>query len=144
MDESKQNIYDQVIAVVMNNAISERMLNGRIVLRDFQSDNPSHQLYFMASSIIADMHNENIYISMPIIKYWKFKWQNRRRKNIRFLWKSTIEEIELDNYDANYKITTVDTIVNFVAQWARDTFQISRKEFDNIYREVYVNENSSN
>ena len=81
---------------------------------------------------------------MPIIKYWKFKWQNRRRKNIRFLWKSTIEEIELDNYDANYKITTVDTIVNFVAQWARDTFQISRKEFDNIYREVYVNENSSN
>lgn len=137
MDEKTQKTYDEIIAVVINNVMSERMLNGKVILRDFDPTNPNHQLYYMASMILADARGENIYLSMPFLKYIKFRWQTRKRKTLRYLFKSDIEEIELCASQPDYEVATVDTLMDYISRWAQDTYGITLEEFRNIFNEVY-------
>lgn len=137
MDKKTQKTYDQIIAVVINNVMSERMLNGKIILRDFDPTNPNHRLYYMASMILADARGENIYLSMPFLKYIKFRWQTRKRKNLHYLFKSDIEEIELCASQPDYEVATVDTLMDYISRWAQDTYGITLEEFRNIFNEVY-------
>lgn len=137
MDEKTRKTYDQIIAVVINNVMSERMLNGKIVLRDFDPTNPNHQLYYTASMILADTRGEDIYISMPFLQYVKFRWHARKRKNLHYLSKLDIEEIELCASQPDYKVATVDTLMDYISRWAQNTYGITLEEFKNIFNEVY-------
>lgn len=142
METEKQQMYDQIIAAVINNVSTEAIRNGEIILRNFRPYNPTHKLYFMASMIYSDMTGKPIYISMPFFAYLKFKWTNRKRKQLKYISKTKVLEMETD-LGEDKVISYVDTIMNFVAGWADEKFGIDRDEFEDIYEEVYEYENSN-
>ena len=84
-DFETEKKYNQIVATIMANVLSERKIAGRIVLWDFQSDQATDQLYFNVASIVSDMEKENIYLQMPFMDYLKLKWKFRKvRKNLRW------------------------------------------------------------
>ena len=56
--EANNKQYDEIVATIMANVLSERKIAGKIVLWDFQSNESLDRLYFNVASIVSDMEKE--------------------------------------------------------------------------------------
>lgn len=136
MDTEKQKLYDEVISILVTNVMTEKQRNGKLILRNFNNTNPSHMLYYQASTIISDISDEPIYLNMKLWDYVKFVFHNRKRwKKLKWTSDSQIIEWELDKKD--FIIASVDTIVGFVKHFFLKEKGLSFSEFDSIYEQVY-------
>ena len=135
----KERIYDEVISVSISNAGAERQRNGICLIRDFDPDNPRHMLYFEASLIYCSIINEPLYLYMSLFKYIVFRirhWKSRRQ--LKYLTYTKLSERELDeSHDLGFTITPVDKIMDYVAGWAHEMYDMSAEDFNKIYGEVY-------
>lgn len=126
LETNKQ--YDEIVATIMANVLSERKIAGKIVLWDFQSNESLDRLYFNVASIVSDMEKENIYLQMPFIDYLKLKWQfHKIRKNLR--WCSPMMARELPDESK----TSIYIIMSFIAEY----YNIDMKIFEAIQNEFY-------
>lgn len=126
LETNKQ--YDEIVATIMANVLSERKIAGKIVLWDFQSNESLDRLYFNVASIVSDMEKENIYLQMPFIDYLKLKWQfHKIRKNLR--WCSPMMARELSDESK----TSIYIIMSFIAEY----YNIDMKIFEAIQNEFY-------
>lgn len=143
---NKERIYDEIISVSISNAGAERQRNGICLIRDFDPNNPGHMLYYEASLIYCSIIGEPLYLYMPLWKYVKFKLTHwKSRKQLKFLTYTKMMEYELDKgHSLEFVISTVDNIVNYVANWANEIYELNREDFNKIYEEVYGGSSSSN
>lgn len=126
--ETNNKQYDEIVATIMANVLSERKIAGKIVLWDFQSNESLDRLYFNVASIVSDIEKENIYLQMPFVDYLKLKWQfHKIRKNLR--WCSPMMERELPDESK----TSIYIIMSFIAEY----YNIDMKIFEAIQNEFY-------
>ena len=120
--------YNQIVATIMANVLSERKIAGKIVLWDFQPDNPADRLYFNVASIVSDMEKEKIYLQMPFIDYLKMKWQFRKiRKNLRWCNPLIARELPEESKTSLYLI--MDYIKEYYEEPSFDIFKQIQNEF---------------
>ena len=135
----KERIYDEIISVSISNAGAERQRNGICLLNNFEPKNPRHMLYYEASLIYCSIIGEPLYLNMPLLKYIKFilhHWPSH--KQLKYMSLTKISEKELDeSYDLEFTIAPVDKIMDYVANWAHEMYDMSAEDFDKIYEEVY-------
>lgn len=146
MDKEKQRLYDEVISTLITNVMAERKRNGEIILYEFDSSNPSHMLYYEASTIISDISHKPIYLNMKLWDYIKFVYHNIKRwRLLKWMSNTKAAEIELDKEvdSETFKITPVSTLISFVKQFYLKEKNLSFSEFDEIYSEVYGGKDDS-
>ena len=120
--------YNQIVATIMANVLSERKIAGKIVLWDFQQDSSADRLYFNVASIVSDKEKENIYLQMSFIDYLKLKWQFRKvRRNLR--WCSPLIARELSDESKTSLYLIMDYIRDYYAEPNFDIFKQIQDEF---------------
>ena len=129
VDKETEIKYNQIIATLMQNVIAQYgAADHKIVLWDFQEDQPYDRLYFNVAAIVADWRKKLIYIQMPFFAYLKFKWHRRKtRKNLR--WCGPLMARKLSD---NAR-TSVYLIMSFVAEY----YDIDMEVFKAIQEEFY-------
>ena len=129
VDKETEIKYNQIIGTLMQNVIAQYgAADHKIVLWDFQEDQPYDRLYFNFAAIVADWRKKLIYIQMPFFAYLKFKWHRRKtRKNLR--WCGPLMARKLSD---NAR-TSVYLIMSFVAEY----YDIDMEVFKAIQEEFY-------
>ena len=123
----RNELYDKIIAVLIQNIIAERNRCGKLILWNFFPNNPAHRLYFNVAAIVADFKNEPIYIDTTLIDYLKLRISKKKRKNLRLLTPWRAKGVPPDFQ------TTISTILEFV----KDHFQIDENLYEAINNEYY-------
>lgn len=137
MNSETSNLYDRVISSVLSNIMIECKLDfdNQIVLRDFNADDPAHQLYYNCA-MMASCLNENkpVYIApqtedendfISWCKYIKLWWKKKQwRKQMRYM----------SSGEARFHKTVP---VNDILECVRVSFQMSKKAFNKVNRELY-------
>lgn len=142
----KIRIYDEIISVSISNAGAERQRNGICLIREFDPKNPRHMLYYEASLIYCSIIGEPLYLYMPFFKYIGFILKHwKSRKQLKFLSYDNLMDYELQkSHSLEFVISSATTIMNHVAGWANEMYELSAEEFDKIYEEVYGDSSSGN
>lgn len=129
MDNSREIENNKIAGVVMENILAERQRMGKkIILWDFQQDQWTDRLYFNVAVMTSDVLNENVYLDMPLIDFWKFKWRRRKvRKNLKRVGKKIKNEIEVNDRTSIYEIMI----------YVQRTFNLENDRFEEINNEFY-------
>ena len=128
VDFETEKKYNQIVATIMANVLSERKIAGKIVLWDFQQDSLADRLYFNVASIVSDKEKEHIYLQMPFIDYLKLKWQFRKiRKNLH--WCSPMMARELPDESKTSIYILMDYIREYYEEPNFDVFDAIQNEF---------------
>jgi len=123
--------YDAIVGTIMQNVLAEsHRADGKIVLWDFQHDQPMDKLYYHAACLISDIYNKQIYLEMKLFDYLKFKKANKKRKNLHWVWRK-------HNSLPDDCKTSVYIIMDFI----RDYYNIPIETFEEINKEYYENTN---
>ena len=132
MEFETNKTYDQIVATIMQNVLAEsNRANGKIVLWDFHPVNAVDRLYYHVACIVADIYNKDVYLEMKLFEYLKFRFKNRKRKNIHWIWRthtSLPEECK----------TSVFILMEFV----RNYYDIPMSTYEDILKEYYENTNN--
>lgn len=128
VDKETEIKYNQIVATLMQNVIAQYgAADHKIVLWDFQENQPYDRLYFNVAAIVANWKKKRMYVQMPFIDYVRFKW--KRRKTHRSLrWCGPLMAHTLPN-EAK---TSIYLIVDFVREFyneSYDTFEKINNEF---------------
>ena len=123
--------YDAIVGTIMQNVLAEsHRADGKIVLWDFQQDQPMDRLYYHVACLISDIYNQQIYLEMKLFDYLKFKKANKKRKNLHWVWRK-------HNSLPDECKTSVYIIMDFI----RSYYDIPVKTFEEINKEYYENSN---
>lgn len=112
--------YDNIVTSTLLNIQAESK-NKEIILGNFNKDNINHLYFFEMSKIAQTCWNFTIFLDMPLLKYLKFKFKNRKL-NLK----------KMKKRQASYKVD-IDKILNFIQQ----SFEESECIFSNIYHTYY-------
>ena len=84
MEENKElyDFYDKIVNTIYLNVCAERKHTGEIVIWDFQPDSAVDLLYYNVATAASDVYKCNIYLDMPLLKFWKFCREHKGRKNL--------------------------------------------------------------
>ena len=128
VDKETEIKYNQIVATLMQNVIAQYgAADHKIVLWDFQENQPYDRLYFNVAAIVADWRKKLIYIQMPFFAYLKFKWHRRKtRKNLR--WCGPLMARKLSDNARTSIYLLVDFVREFYGE-KPDTFEKINEEF---------------
>ena len=121
--------YDKIVGTIMQNVIAESNLaGGKVVLWDFHPENAVDRLYYYVACIVADLYDKQMYLEMTLWRFIKFKFKNRKRKNIHWV---------------NRRHTSLppecQTSVFIIMDCVREFQGIDINIFDDINKEYYEN-----
>lgn len=120
--------YNQVVGTIMQNVMSEAKIAHKIVLWDFNEEQPMNKLYFNVAALVADMYHQYIYVQMPLISYLKMKWKRRKtRRNLRWCSPWMARELPTESK------TSVYVLMDFV----REYYDVTEDYMDDINSEFY-------
>ena len=126
--DPKYALYDSVVQTIMTNILVERERCGKYLLYDFQPSSDADKLYFNIATIAADLGKENIYLSMPLWDYIKFR-KKRRKKRVNLKWFGPFKRKKLDD---EYK-TSVYIIMDFICEELKLNFHLFKEINDEYY-----------
>lgn len=127
-DKEKFLKYDEIVNTIMMNILIERKRCGKILLWDFNPLDDGDKLYFNIAAIIADMNKEPMYLNLPLINYWKFKWKRRKsRKNLRYF-----SPNDANKLDDEYK-TSIYIIMDFIREQMGFDYSLYKEINDAYY-----------
>jgi hypothetical protein len=125
METNKQ--YDEIVAKLMQNILAEANLaDGKIVLWDFQPTNTLDRLYYHVACIVADLFEKDIYLEMSFWEYLRFKYKNKNRKNLHWVWR---KHTKLPD--------ECKTSIYIIVECVREYFKVPITIFDDILKEYY-------
>lgn len=116
MEENIYQKYDKIIAITISNILSFSKDN-KILLGSFNEKDINHLFFFEIAKIVKTCWNFNIYVEMPLLKYIKFYFKNRKLK---------IKRLKKEN--SKNKIN-INTVLDF------EKTQIN--EQDDIFEKIY-------
>ena len=122
----KFQLYDKMLAVVINNILLKSQKNGNIVLLKFNPKNKSHMLVLKCAqiSLMNPDRNRDIYLHMNIFKYLWFKY--RKGQHFSINWYKVVEEFD--------NPVNIDYILEDIAK----EFEVNVDIFEEIYDEYYA------
>lgn len=126
-EETKYKEYDHIVSTIMTNVLIERERYGSFLLYDFNIDSDADILYYNITAIAADLRKENIYLDMPLKKYWKFKKNRKNRKNLK--WFSPFKKRRLKD---EFK-TSVIILMEFVREQLNFSYELFKEINDEYY-----------
>lgn len=125
---AKYKQYDEVVTTIMTNVLVEHSRCGKFLIYRFKPVDGMNKLYFNVTAVAADLRKENIYLSMPLLSYIKFRIKlGKKRRNLK--WFGPIQRKKLSN---EYK-TSVRTIMEFIC----NSLKIDEALYDEINNEYY-------
>lgn len=125
--EDKYKEYDHIVSTIMTNVLIERERYGSFLLYDFNIDSDADILYYNITAIAADLRKENIYLDMPLKKYWKFKKNRKNRKNLK--WFSPFKKRKLED---EFK-TSVIILMEFIREQLNFSYELFKEINDEYY-----------
>jgi hypothetical protein len=129
MEAETNNLYDKIVGTIMQNVIAEsNRADGKVILWDFHPAYGIDRLYYYVACMVADIYKEDIYLEMSLFDYLKFKWKNKKRKNLHWVWRKHTS-IPTDCR------TSVYILMDFI----REYYDIPITIFDDIVKEYYEN-----
>jgi hypothetical protein len=129
MEAETNNLYDKIVGTIMQNVIAEsNRADGKVILWDFHPVYAIDRLYYYVACMVADIYKEEMYLEMSLFDYLKFKWKNKKRKNLHWVWRKHTS-IPTDCR------TSVYILMDFI----REYYDIPITIFDNIVKEYYEN-----
>ena len=123
----KYVMYANVVRTIMTNILIERGRCEKYLLYNFNPTKGAEKLYYNVAAIASDGNREKLYLDMPFFSYLKFKFERKKRKNIR--WFNPIYKIRLKD---ELKVSVSD-IMNFI----REDLNLSDELYDLINNEYY-------
>lgn len=127
-DKEKFLKYDEIVNTIMMNILIERKRCGKILLWDFNPLDDGDKLYFNIAAIVADMNKEPMYLNLPLINYWKFKWKRRKsRKNLRYF-----SPNDANKLDDEHK-TSIYIIMDFIREQMGFDYSLYKEINDAYY-----------
>lgn len=119
--------YDQIVSTIMQNVLAEsNRANGKIVLWDFHPVNAIDRLYYHVACVVSDIYGKDIYLEMKLFDYLKFRFKNKKRKNLKWVCRSYTSLPEESK-------TSVFIIMDFI----RNYYHIPLSAFEDILKEYY-------
>ena len=84
MEDKKEiyDFYDKIVNSIYLNVCAERKRAGEIIIWDFQPENPADLLYYNVATAASDVEECDVYLDMPLLKFWKFCREHKGRKNL--------------------------------------------------------------
>ncbi len=126
-----ETLYNQIVASIYANVISERNRDSKIILTEFDPDLNSHKVYFQVAFEYGNIVNEPVYLNMKLIEYIKFMLSNwKKRKCIHWISTKNLPKTS----------TKITTIIHYIV----DSYNTNMWIFREIYKEFYSNENNCN
>lgn len=121
--------YDQIVGTIFQNVLAEsNMAKNKVVLWDFHPVNSIDRLYYHVACLVSDIYNKDMYLEMKFFDYLKFKWKNRKRKNLHWVWRKHT------SLPVSYR-----TSVYIIMDYVRKYYDIPIETFDDILKEYYEN-----
>lgn len=121
--------YDQIVSTIMQNVLAEsNRADGKIVLWDFHPVNAIDRLYYHVACVVSDIYGKDIYLEMKLFDYLKFRFKNKKRKNLNWVCRSYTSLPEESK-------TSVFIIMDFI----RNYYNIPLSTFEDILKEYYEN-----
>lgn len=122
--DNDYKLKDQIVSSIFSNILVERNRNqSKIILKDFDENNPAHLLFLEISKICSDVYDTYIYIDSSFIDYWKLYFKNKK-------YRKKIKRIKGIN---NFKVVSIDTILTYVIK----SFNVKYEYLYEIYQSYY-------
>ena len=132
MELENNKLYDQIVGTIIQNVLAEsNRADGKIVLWDFQAEEPMDRLYYHVACMAADLFDKPIYLEMQFFDYLKFKIKNKKRKNLHWVWRkhtSLPDECK--------------TSIFFILEHVSNYYEVPIEIFEEINKEYYENTNN--
>ena len=119
--------YDKIVGTIFQNVLAEsNMAKNKVVLWDFHPVNSIDRLYYHVACLVSDIYNKDMYLEMKFFDYLKFKWKNKKRKNLHWVWRKHTSLPE-----------DCKTSVYIIMDYVREYYKIPIETFDKILKEYY-------
>ena len=118
---------DKIVGTIFQNVLAEsNMAKNKVVLWDFHPVNSIDRLYYHVACLVSDIYNKDMYLEMKFFDYLKFKWKNKKRKNLHWVWRKHTSLPE-----------DCKTSVYIIMDYVREYYKIPIETFDKILKEYY-------